>query len=457
MTTKNVLGIFAACLLLLTGGTTAAEHNLYNIVYIMTDDQGYQDLGCYGSPDIRTPHIDQMAAEGMKFTSFYAQTVCGPSRTSLLTGCYPMRTERHKNDNGRIPHPALALNEITIPELLKPLGYHTAMIGKWDLAGRRQTFKIELNPSNQGFDYSFWTQTSGDGPIREGARIAIAKPVRSQLTTLYTDKAIEFVTEKKKEPFFLYLSHVMPHTKLAVSDKFKGTSAGGFYGDVIEEIDHNVGRLLAHIKELGLDDKTYVIFTSDNGPWWKEGDHAGHCEPLRSAKTSTYDGGLRVPFIVRAPGRVPAGSTSDLVAANIDMLPTIAKLAGAEVPDDRVIDGVDISEVIRGMQTELDRSFFFYQHQALRAVRRGKWKLHLPHSKLDRTNEGKTWQTHVPKKDRPYIEKPTLYNLDEDISESTNVAQSHPDVVARLMEQLIFAKKDIGYHDQIGENSRRRN
>ncbi|PHS03962.1 MAG: N-acetylgalactosamine-6-sulfatase, partial [Blastopirellula sp.] len=321
-----------------------------NFIIIFTDDQGYADLGCFGSPDIKTPNIDQMAKEGITLTSFYAQTVCGPSRTSLMTGCYPMRTERNGNDNGRIPHPALSLNEITIPEILKPLGYQTAMIGKWDLAGRRATFTIDLHPSNQGFDYSFWTQTSGDGPIREGAKVAVKEPVRSTLTTLYTDKAIEFIAQKKNQPFFLYLAHVMPHTKLAVSKDFNGRSEGGFYGDVIEEIDHNVGRILTYIKESGLDEKTYVLFMSDNGPWWREGDHAGHCEPLRSAKTSTYEGGLRVPFIIRAPGRVPAGQTSDLVSANIDLLPTIAKLTGAKVPDDRVIDGLDISGIFHGTQ-----------------------------------------------------------------------------------------------------------
>ncbi|MCM2372841.1 sulfatase family protein [Aporhodopirellula aestuarii] len=447
-----LVSVLSLCLL--STLTFAAEQP--NFVIIFTDDQGYQDLGCYGSPDIKTPHIDRMAKEGMRFTSFYAQTVCGPSRAALLTGCYPMRTQRHQDDDVTMPHPALALSEITIPEILKPLGYQTAMIGKWDLAGRKPTFQIELNPGNQGFDYSFWTETSRDGPIREGARITIAKPDRSQLTTLYTDKAIEFLTENKDQPFFLYLAHVMPHAKLAVSRKFKGKSGGGLYGNVIEEIDHNVGRLLGHINQLGLDQNTYVIFTSDNGPWWIQGDQAGHCEPLRSAKTSTYDDGFRVPFIIRAPGKVPAGSTSDLVAANIDMLPTIAKLAGAEVPDDRVIDGVDLSEIIHGTKAELDRSFFFYQHQALRAVRQGKWKLHLPHSKLDRTKEGTTWQAHVPEQDRPYIEEPTLYNLDEDIGESTNVAKTHPEVVEELMNQLEFAKQDIGYHDQIGENSRRR-
>lgn len=392
----------------------------------------------------------------MKFTSFYAQTVCGPSRTSLLTGCYPMRTERHRNDNGKIPHPALALREVTIPEILKPLGYQTGMIGKWDLAGRRQTFKVDLNPSNQGFDYSFWTQTSGDGPIREGADLAVEKPVRSTLTTLYTDKAIAFIEQERDQPFFLYLAHVMPHTKLAVSEEFKGTSEGGFYGDVIEEIDHNVGRILTRINELGLDDSTYIIFTSDNGPWWREGDHAGHCQPLRSAKTSTYDGGLRVPFIIRAPGKVPAGRTSDSVCANIDMLPTIAKLTGAKMPEDRVIDGVDISGIFHAAQTEVDRPFLYFQHQALRAVRQGDWKLHLPHSNLDRTKEGKSWQTHVPKKDRPYIEEFTLYNLKEDIGETTNVAKEHPAIVEKLFKQLDFAKQDIGYHDQIGKNSRRK-
>ncbi len=447
-----------AILLLLVANSraNAAQRELPNFVVVFTDDQGYQDLGCYGSPEIKTPHIDQMAKEGMRFTSFYAQTVCGPSRTALLTGCYPMRTRRHKADNGRIPHPAMALGEITIPEILKPLGYQTCMIGKWDLSGRRNAFRVQLNPSNQGFDYSFWTETSGEGPIREGATVVVKKPVRSRFTKLYTDKAIEFIERKKDEPFFVYLAHVMPHTKLAVSDAFKGKSDGGLYGDVVEEIDHNVGRLLACIRDAGLDDNTYVIFTSDNGPWWREGDHAGHCEPLRSAKTSTYEGGLRVPFIIRAPGKIPAGTTSDLVVANIDLLPTVAKLTGASLPSDRVIDGVDVSDIFLGKQAELDRPFFFYQHQALRAVRQGKWKLHLPHSKLDRLNEGKTWQSHVPEQDRDYIEELTLYNLDTDISETTNVADDHPKVVERLLAQLQVAKQDIGYHDKIGSNSRRK-
>jgi len=213
--------------------------------------------------------------------------------------------------------------------------------------------------------------------------------------------------------------------------------------------------VLDTITELRLDGNTYVIFTSDNGPWWGEGDHAGHCEPLRGAKTSTYDGGLRVPFIIKAPGKVPAGTTCDLVCAGIDMLPTIAKLAGATVPQDRVIDGVDISNIFHGTQTELDRSFFFYQHQSLRAVRHGHWKLHLPHTELDRTKEGTLWQSHVPEADRAFIEEPTLYNLKDDIGETSNVSKDFPQVVKKLTRQLEFAKIDIGYHDQIGVNSRR--
>ena len=431
-----------------------------NFVIIMTDDQGYQDLGCYGSPDIKTPRIDQMAREGMKFTSFYAQTVCGPAREALLTGCYPMRTERAEHDDGLVPHPAMSLNEVTIPELLKPLGYKTAMVGKWDLAGRatrsKSNFRVELNPSKQGFDYSFWTQTSGSNPIREAGKVAVKKIKRTLLTKTYTDKAIEFIKANKEDPFFVYLAHPMPHTPIAASKKFKGESKAGLYGDVIEELDFHTGRVLDTITKLDLDKNTYVIFTSDNGPWWREGDQAGHCEPLRSAKTSTYDGGLRVPFIIKAPGKIAAGTKCNLVAAGIDMLPTIAKLAGAMVPQDRVIDGVDISAIFHGQQTKLDRSFFFYQHQSLRAVRYGDWKLHLAHTKIDRTKEGELWRSHVPKADRAFIEQPTLYNLKEDIGETTNVAAEHPEVVKQLTKQLDFAKRDIGYHSQIGENSRRK-
>ncbi|MGJ8671739.1 sulfatase family protein [Rubritalea sp.] len=453
---KFQINLIALTLLFLVARVEAEKPNF---IIIFTDDQGYQDLGCYGSPNIRTPNIDRMAEQGMRFTSFYAQTVCGPARASLLTGSYPMRVERVAHDNGLIPHPAMSLNEVTIPELLKPLGYKTGMSGKWDVAGRKTrgapTFRVELGPQNQGFDTTYWAETSSCKNIRVGDKEVRKNPPRASLTKLFTDKAIEFIADNKDEPFFYYLAHPMPHTKIDASPQFKGKSEEGLYGDVIEELDFHTGRLLDKVKELGIDDTTYIIFASDNGPWWKEGKHAGHCEPLRSAKTSTYEGGLRVPFIIRAPGKVPAGTTSDLVTATIDLLPTIANLAGAKIPSDRVIDGIDISKVFQGSQSELDRPFFFYQHQALRAVRQGSWKLHLPHAKLDKTKEGTIWQTHVPKEDRPYITELTLYNLDKDIGETTNVAKDHPEVVQQLLKQLEFAKEDIGYHGVIGENSRR--
>ncbi|MFC5050419.1 sulfatase [Rubritalea spongiae] len=447
-------------LALLSGSICVAEEAKPNFIVILTDDQGYQDLGCYGSPNIRTPRIDQMAKEGMKFTNFYAQTVCGPARAALLTGSYPMRVARAAHDDGLMPHPAMALSEITIPEMLKPLGYKTGMAGKWDLSGRRAkgilTFRLNLGPIHQGFDTAFWGETSSCTPVRDGDTTVLKNPNRPSPTELFTNKAIEFLEQHKDDPFFFYLAHPMPHTPLVTTKQFKGKSAAGLYGDVIEELDFHTGRLLDKVKELGLDDNTYIIFSSDNGPWWVKQPHAGSAEPLRSAKTSTYEGGLRVPFIIRAPGKVPAGTTSDLLCAQLDLMPTIATLTGAKLPKDRVIDGVDISGVMAGEQTELDRSFFYYQHQSLRAVRKGDWKLHLPHTKLDKTKEGKTWQIHVPKKDRPYIEEVTLYNLKEDIGETTNVAKQHPEKVAELMKLLDYAKEDIGYHDVIGENARRK-
>jgi len=452
--------LFALSLLL--GGLVSysfAEERKPNFIIIFTDDQGYQDLGCYGSPDIKTPRIDRMAEEGMRFTSFYAQTVCGPARASLLTGSYPMRIERAGHDDGAIPHPAMSLNEITLAEILKEKGYKTGMSGKWDLSGRKTrgkpTFRVKLGPHNQGFDSTLWGETSSCRPMRKAEEVVFKNALRPSPTELFTNDALKFIEVNKDEPFFYYLAHPMPHTKLVTTKKFKGKSKAGLYGDVIEELDFHTGRILDKVKELDLDENTYIIFTSDNGPWWREGDHGGHAEPLRSAKTSTYDGGLRVPFIIRAPGKVPAGVTNDLVTATIDLMPTIAQLAGATTPKDRIIDGLDISKVFHGTQTELDRPFFFYQHQSLRAVRQGDWKLHLPHTPEDKTKEGKIWQSHVPEKDRPYITELTLYNLKNDISESINVAESNPEVVEKLMKQLDFAKRDIGYHGNIGDNSRR--
>ena len=426
-----------------------------NIIIIFTDDQGYQDLGCFGSPDIKTPRIDQMAAEGMRFTDFYAQTVCGPSRGALMTGCYPLRFARH--DDPDSIHPEMHLNEITIAEVLKEQGYATAAIGKWDLAGHSQTkYKPQLLPPHQGFDYYFGTPGSNDSSvnlIRNTEKIE-TKADMSTLTKRYTDEALTFIEDNKDGPFFVYLAHTMPHTKLAVSKDFKGKSAGGFYGDVIEELDFNVGRVLDKVKELGLDDNTYIIFTSDNGPWLIRKEHGGHADPLRSGKTSCWEGGLRVPCIMRAPGRIPAGTECNAVTATIDMMPTIAKLAGGSPPSDRVIDGVDISSLMHGKATSLNRSYFYYQHNCLRAVRSGKWKLMLPHTEPVKTSIATKWKNHIPKADAIRIKKAMLFDLDADISETTDVSDKYPEKVAELMKLAQWAQHDIGNHDTFGANAR---
>jgi arylsulfatase A-like enzyme len=442
-------------LLLLSAITMLAATPKPNFIIIFADDQGYQDLGCYGSPDIKTPNIDRMAKEGMRFTAFYAQTVCGPSRAALMTGCYPLRNAR--NDNGSVPHPKLASSEITIAEILKTQGYSTGIFGKWDLAGHSQTgFNYDLLPGKQGFDVSFNTPGSNDAYVnlvRDRVMIE-ARADMAQLTRRYTDEAISFIKTNADRPFFAYVPHTMPHTILAVSEEFKGRSAGGFYGDVIEEIDHNVGRILDTVKAAGIDERTYIIYTSDNGPWWIRKDHGGHAEPLRGAKTSAWEGGLRVPCVIRAPGRVPAGVTCELVTATIDILPTIANIAGATAPTDRVIDGIDIGDIWHGKQSTLDRAFFYYQHNSLRAVRRGPWKLHLPHSPADRQSIVARWLPHIAPEDRAFLDVPHLYNLDDDIGEARNVAVQHPEIVARLRAELDAIAVDLGNAEGRGSNAR---
>ncbi|PWJ55956.1 arylsulfatase A-like enzyme [Dyadobacter jejuensis] len=426
-----------------------------NFIIILTDDQGYQDLGSFGSPRIKTPHLDRMAAEGMKFSSFYAQTVCGPSRAALMTGCYPLRNAR--NDDGQAPHPKLSLSEVTIAEVLKPAGYATGMIGKWDLAGHSQEqFNADLLPWNQGFDYSFFTPTSNDNQVHllRNKVLVERQADMSTLTERYTDEALAFIEKNKQQPFFLYLAHTMPHVKLAASARFKGKSEGGLYGDVVEEIDYHVGRILSALKDKGLDSNTYVVFISDNGPWWIKGKDAGHAEPLRGAKTSAWEGGSRVPAIIRAPGRVPAGTTSDLIVATIDLLPTLAKLAAAPLPTDRVIDGLDITDVVHGDSNTLQRPYFYYQHQELRAVRMGKWKLHLPNHPDSKSIIYTTWPAHIAPEDRVMILQPVLYDMEKDIAESMDVSKENPKVVAELLKEAAWAIKDIGDYDHRGRNAR---
>ena len=424
-----------------------------NIVIVFTDDQGYQDVGCFGSPLIKTPNIDRMAAEGMKFTDFYvAQPVCGASRAALLTGCYPNRIGMLGAPSHRARH-GIHEREMTLAEVVKQKGYATAMFGKWHL-GHLPRFL----PTRHGFDEYFGLPYSNDMwpfhptagrhypplPLISGEKVVQTNPDQTQLTTWYTERAVKFIEKNAARPFLLYVAHNMPHVPLHVSDKHKGTSKRGLYGDVIAEIDWCVGRILATLKKHALDESTLVIFTSDNGPWLSYGDHAGCALPLREGKGTTWDGGVREPTVMRWCGKIPAGSTCAEPCMTIDILPTIAGLVGAKLPD-HTIDGKDIWPLMsaRPGAKGPHEALFFYWGRHLQAVRSGKWKLHFPHAY--RTMAGRPGGTDG--KPARYSQGKTelaLYDLRADIAEKTNLADKHPDVVARLKGLADKARKELG-------------
>jgi len=396
-----------------------------NIIIVFVDDMGYGDLGCYGSETIRTPRIDGLAEEGMRFTDFYVQPVCGPSRSAFLTGRYPFRS-------GGWGMPG---SEITFAELLKTVGYTTGCIGKWDCSSRKD---IQGRvPNDQGFDY-YW------GPLGANDRGTVyvwdnrdsigPDPDMAGLTRKYTDKAIGFIEKNKEEPFLLYLAHTMLHVVVDASPEFKGKSKNGLYGDAAEELDFHTGRLLDKIDELGLRENTLVLFTSDNGPWSNDQEKQrkknngalawGSAGPLREAKGSTWEGGMRVPCIVRWPGLVQAGRTNQAIFSSIDLLPTFATLTGFKVPDDRIIDGVDQTALLMGSLEEGKREHLYYfSNDYLHGVRQGRWKLLFP--------DRKDYRSYVNDKGTDGIE---LYDLERDIGETVNVADKHPEIVKRLQD-----------------------
>ncbi len=438
-----------------------------NFVVIFADDLGYADLGCFGSTMIRTPRLDKMAREGLKFTDFYAQSICGPSRAALMTGCYPMRVAEKKNIKNH--HPVLHDKEVTIAEVLKARGYRTGCFGKWDLAGHSQVgFVPELLPTHQGFDYFYGTPSSNDSIVNlyRNEELIEKKTDMATLTKRYTDEAIAFMKENRENPFFVYLPHTMPHILLDATEEFKGKSKRGLYGDVVEEIDFNAGRLLDAVEEMGLREHTYVLFTSDNGPWLSKnkdyadghlrGDRGGSAGPLRSAKVSTWEGGMRVPAILWGPKAVPAGASCDKIASTLDLLPTFAALAGGEPPSDRVIDGEDITHLFHGRfgEADEDKAFFYYFRVELQAVRQGKWKLHLPGEQRDGGIGPYRDNRHIPPADRVKFEKPFLVNLDSDLGETTDVSDRHPEVVARLLGLAEKMRDDLGDFDRVGKNMR---
>jgi arylsulfatase A-like enzyme len=420
-------------------------------VLILADDLGYGDIGCYGAKGQPTPNLDRMAREGIRFTDFYvAQAVCSASRTALLTGCYPNRLGILGALGPRSDH-GISARERTIAEVLKPRGYATAIYGKWHLGHHPQFL-----PTRHGFDDYFGLPYSNDMypqhpsvkfpalPLIQGENIITRNPDQTRLTTWYTERAVQFIDRSKDRPFFLYLAHNMPHVPLHVSDKFKGKSQRDLYGDVIMEIDWSVGEILRALQRNGLEDNTLVLFTSDNGPWLSYGEHAGSAGPLREGKGTTWDGGQREPCILRWPGKIPAGSVCREPAMTIDILPTLAKLADAPLPERR-IDGLDIWPLISAQPGAKSphEALYFYWDRELQAVRSGKWKLHFPHSY--RTLGGKPGGSGG--KPAPYGQAKiglALFNLEDDIGEKTDVAGKHPEVVERLKALAEKAREDLG-------------
>jgi arylsulfatase A-like enzyme len=404
-------------------------------VVILADDQGYGDLGVYGARDLRTPQIDRMAGEGVRFTSFYAAPVCTPSRAQIMTGCHPMRLGL--GERVLFPYSTIGLNpdEVTLPEVLKARGYTSAIIGKWHLG-----HQAKFLPRQQGFDYHFGTPYSNDMngnnytnpvfkapplPLLRNEELIEQNPDQNRLTGLYTNEAVEFIRRNRERPFFLYLAHNMPHLPLAASADFRRKSRRGLYGDAVEEIDWSTGEVMRALREHGLERNTLVLYTSDNGPAQQARAENGSAGPLRGRKASTWEGGMRVPAIARWPGRIPAGRVCDEVVSNMDILPTFAGLAGASVPKDRRIDGVDCWGAMSGAGKGRRESLFYYQNRRLQAVRAGRWKLH-----VDRQDVKE--------------ELPLLYDLDADIGERTNVAKEHPEVVKRLMGLIDGARRELG-------------
>jgi len=427
-----------------------------NIVLIMTDDQGYQDVGAFGSPDIETSNLDQMAQEGVKLTSYYAaQPVCSASRAGILTGCYPNRLGIH---NALMPHNKIGLNrdETTIADMLGAKGYKTGIFGKWHLGDAPQ-----FMPNKQGFDEYFGIPFSNDmwpyhpqqgsvfhfGPLElyENEKVIDTLTDQSQLTTRITERSVDFINKNKDTPFFLYIAHPMPHVPLFVSDKFKGKSKRGLYGDVIMEIDWSVGRILETLKKNGLDKNTLVIFTSDNGPWLSYGNHAGSALPLREGKGTSWEGGQREAFIVRWPTRLKPGRTIDIPVNGIDILPTIAEVTNSKLPV-KTIDGKSAWKVLTGESKESPQEayFFYYRVNELHGVRYGKWKMYFPHTY--RTMEGQApGKDGQPGKYKMAAMKTIeLYDLSTDIGETQNVVSQHPDVVKKIKAMADKMRSRLG-------------
>jgi arylsulfatase len=432
-----------------------------NIVLIVADDMGYTDLGCYGPRGYQTPNIDRLAREGRRFTNFHvAQSVCSASRAAILTGCYPNRIGIHGALFPKSRH-GLSAAETTIADMLKQRGYATGMVGKWHL-GDHTSFL----PLRHGFDEFFGLPYSHDmWPAGNGGRPSSNPPLplieqerviktidsaddQRELTRLFTERAVSFIERQKGGPFFLYVAHTMPHVPLFVSDRFKGKSERGIYGDVMIELDWSVGEILNKLDSAGLADNTLVIFMSDNGPWLCFGTHSGKSGALREGKGTSFEGGLRVPCLMRWPGKIRRQTTCHTMLMSIDLLPTIARQVGARLPENP-IDGLDVWPIVsreRHARNPHAAYYFYHENNQLQAVMSGdgRWKLMLPHTY--RTLAG--GPGGVGGKGARYVNfilyRPTLYHISRDVEESKDVSAVYPEVMQKLLKQVTAARDELG-------------
>jgi len=446
---------------------------LANLVIIFADDLGYADVGCYGARGFETPNLDRMAAQGVRFTDFYVpQAVCSASRAALLTGCYPNRVSLLHAlmpwaENG------ISADEETLAEVLKKQGYVCGIFGKWHLGHHR-----DFLPLQHGFDEYFGLPYSNDmwpvdfdgrpvgsddrkarypfPPLIEGnTKVSEIRTLADQdrLTTLYTERAVRFIENNKDRPFFLYVPHSMVHIPLGVSEKFRGKSNQGLYGDVIMELDWSVGEILKALEKAGLERTTLVVFASDNGPWLNFGNHAGSAGPLREGKGSEWEGGVRVPCIMRWPGRIKAGSVCSEPAATMDILPTFATIAGAPLPEKK-IDGFNLLPLLSGETRVSPRQeLLYYYGTEFQAVRQGKWKLHVPHTytSYEGLEPGRDGFPGPTEKRKTGYE---LYDLEKDIGERHNVIEVFPDVAEHLMALAERAREELGDGERPGREVR---
>jgi arylsulfatase A len=436
-----------------SAAASAAQPARPNIIVLFADDLGYGDLGCFGAEGYSTPNLDQMADDGMKFTSFYvAAAGCAPSRAALLTGCYPPRVAGTGLGSPFV-RTGLHPNEVTLAEMLKQAGYRTACIGKW-----HQGWAHQFLPLQQGFDYFYGLPYSHDMsplhavrpekypplPLMRGNDILRLNPAPTQFTTDYTHEAIQFIEKNRQQPFFVYLCYSLPHVPLHVSEQHRGKTKRGLFGDVVTEIDWSVGEITATLKQLDLYDNTLLVFTSDNGPWLVYGDHGGSAGPLREGKGTTFEGGMREPCVMRWPAKIPAGRVCDKLTSTMDLMPTFAAIAGGDIPANRIIDGEDISPLIEGRSGAKSphEAFYYYSRRELQAVRSGRWKLHFPHKY--RSGKGKTPSHGIPV---PYVHPEiglSLFDLEKDVGETTNVAEQHRDVVTTLTRLANRVRETLG-------------